>query len=221
MSFEDGRAYIESIEDEHYLESVAAWIEEQEKKREEQIQKNEDDYYASYEPVSKEHKKVSLGTRAQRARTVKKMNNFAQAVLTGTIDQTKKNTKKYKESIVGQVFTDALPQHEKTLSKRREHRKREINLARLSKTNANTANPSLSEQREMKEIDFEDECALWNKLYMEEISQSYEMQARQHRRRYPYTYECEYDSEEIDRHENMRVGDMLGREHLANVNDCY
>jgi hypothetical protein len=150
-------------EEEEYYKNLAKWMREQEMKREEEEQEK-DSHYESYEPVYDVRNKVSRGTRAQRTRNVEKMNNFAQAILTGTIDQTKKNAKKY----ACQVFTDALPQHEKTLSKRREHRKREINLSRLSKTNANTANPSLSEQREMKEIDFEDECALWNKLYIEE-----------------------------------------------------
>jgi len=152
----------DAAEEEEYYKNLAKWMREQEMKREEEQEK--DSHYESYEPVYDVRNKVSRGTRAQRTRNVKKINNFAQAILTGTIDQTKKNAKKY----ACQVFADALPQHAKTLSKRREHRKREINLARLSKTNANTANPSLSEQREMKEIDFEDECALWNKLYIEE-----------------------------------------------------
>ena len=201
-----------------YYKNLAIWMREQEMKREEQ---EEDSYYESYEPVIKEHKILSRGTRAQRTRKVKKMNNFAQAVLTGTIDQTKKNIKKYKKSIIGQAFTDALPQDAKTLAARREHRKREINHARLSKIDANTAGPSPSEQREMKDIEIEENNQFWESIQMEQIRQSHEMQALQYRRRYPYTYECEYDSEEIDRHENMCVGDMLAREHQANVNDCY
>jgi hypothetical protein len=203
MSFEDGRAYIESLEDEHYLDEVAAFIKQKEDEMEEQKQKNEDAYYASYEPVSKEHKKLSRGTRAQRERKDNKMKNLAQAVLTGTLDQTKKNTKKYKNSIVGQVFVDALPQYVKTLSKRREHRKREINLARSSKIDANTACPTPSEQREWKDVESEAEYDFWHNIQMQEIEQRQE------------------SWDDIDRREHRYVGEMLAREHLANVNDCY
>ena len=185
--------------DMEYYKNVAKWMREQEMKREEQ---EEDSYYESYEPVIKEHKILSRGTRAQRTRKVKKMNNFAQAVLTGTIDQTKKNTKKYKKSIIGQVFTDALPQHTKTLDARHEHRKREINHARLSKIDANTAGPTPSEQREMKDIEIEENYNFWHNLQMQEIEQRQES----------WTYN--------DIREQMYHVDRLGREHLANINSC-
>lgn len=193
----------DDAEEEEYYRNLAIWMREQEKKREEEEQKNEYDYYESYEPIYREHNKVSRGTHAQRRRSLMKMNNFAQAVLTGTIDQTKKNTKKYKNSIVGQVFTDALPQHVKTLDARREHRKREINLARLSKIDTNTANPTLSEQREMNDIEVKEFNDFWEDIQMQEIEQRQE------------------SWNDIDRREHRYVGDMLGREHLANVNSCY
>ena len=193
----------EDAGDEEYYKYVAAWIEEQEEKRKAQDEKNEDDYYASYKPGSKEHNNVSQGTRAQRDRKVKKMKNLAQAVLTGTLDQTKKNTKKYKNLIVGQVFTDALPQHTKTLATRREHRKREIDLARLSKIDANTAGPTPSEESETREIEAEAEYDFWHNLQMQEIEQR------------------QVNWNDIDRGENRRVGEMIALEHLANVNSCY
>ena len=190
----------DDAEDIEYYKNLAKWMREQEMKRQEQ---EEDSYCEFSEPVYKEHNKLSRGTRAQRARSVKKMNDFAQAVLTGTIEQTKKNTKKYKKSIVGQVFTDALPQDAKTLAARREHRKREINLARLSKIEANTSGSTPSEQREWKDIESEAEYDFWHNIQMQEIRQ------------------IEQDWNDIDRRENMHVGDRLAYEHLANHNSCY
>ena len=166
---------------------------------------------------------VSRDTSFARKKKNRKDQAEAQLFVTGTLDKSKKNkkyNKKYSTYSASRKDADQLPERAKTLAARREQRKREINLARLSKIDANTAGPTPSEESEMREIEAEESSNAWCAAYMEEAREACEMQKRQHGRRYPYTYEGDYDWEDIDRYENMRVGDMLAREHLANVNYC-
>ena len=137
---------LESLQNDYYRQEVNDLIKQQEDKMEEQKQKNYDAYCDSLEPINRKHNKLSSGTRAKRTRKFNNDENFAQALLTGTIVQTKKNTEKYK-LIPGQVLTDALPQHARTFAARSKHCNRKINFERLAKINKNTPDLTPSEQR--------------------------------------------------------------------------
>ena len=196
-----------------YDEELADWMQEQEEKMREQ---EEEELIV---PI-KSRNHVSLDTSFARQKKNRKARAEAQLFVTGTLDKSKKNkkyNKKYSTYSASRKDADQLPDYARTLSERRAHRKRDIDRARLLKIDANTAGPTPSEESEMKDIEAEQDANFWYNAYMEEVRQANEMQERQHGRKFPYTYELDWDS---DSYENRRVGDMLGSEHLANVNSC-
>lgn len=194
--------------DEEYFAELFDWIKEQEEKS---VSLEYDD---SQDVSVKKHHKLSRGTKAKRKRSAKKREKFAQAILTGTIAKSKKNN-----SDIDQAFADALPQHAKTFEARRKARKTEINRARAAKIHKNTAGPTPSEQEESNIIEAEQSTAFWDRY---DDAEEAHMQAAQNRLGEMYNYMCyEYDSDYADMCEHMRVGEMLGREHLANVNSSY
>lgn len=198
-----------------YDEDLADWMREQEEKMREQ---EEEELIV---PI-KSRNHVSLDTSFARQKKNRKARAEAQLFVTGTLDKSKKNkkyNKKYSTYSASRKDADQLPDYARTLSERRAHRKREIDRARLLKIDANTAGPTPSEESEMKDIEAEQDADFWYNAYMAEARAAYEMQERQHGRKFPYVYECDLDSD-CDRYENRRVGDMLGSEHLANVNSC-
>jgi hypothetical protein len=200
------KAIDESL-DNSYFAKLSDWIQEQEEKSEPL------EYDDSQDVPVKKHYKLSRGTKAKRERSVKKREKFAQAILTGTITKTKK-------SDIEQELVDALPQHAKTFEARCKARKTEINRARAAKIRNNTAGPTPSEQEESQELEAEQYNDYW---YRYDDAHNAHMQAAQDRLGNMYNYMCyEYDSDYADMREHMRehmrVGEMLGREHLANVN---
>ena len=78
----------------------------------------------------KTHTIVSNGKHAAIKRKVKKEHQFTQLMVTGAIG------------------VDAFSQHAMTFVKRHKNRKREINLVRLSKIDANTSNHNFSKRDE-------------------------------------------------------------------------
>jgi hypothetical protein len=189
--------------DNSYFAKLSDWIQEQDEKS---VHLEYDD---SQDVSVKKPNKPSRGTKAKRERSAEKRKKFAQAILTGTIAKTKK-------SDIEQELVDALPQHVKTFEARRKARKTEINRARAAKIRNNTAGPTLSEQEELKVIEAEQSNSFWDRY---DDAHNAHMQAAQDRLGNMYNYMCyEYDSDYTDMREHMRVGEMLGREHLANVN---
>ncbi len=189
--------------DNSYFAKLSDWIQEQDEKS---VPLEYDD---SQDVPVKKHHKLSRGTKAKRERSVKKREKFAQAILTGTIAKTKK-------SDIKQELVDALPQHVKTFEARRKARKTEINRARAAKIRNNTAGPTPSEQEESQELEAEQSNSFWDSY---DAAHAAHMQAAQDRLGNMYNYMCyEFDSDFIDMCEHMRVGEILGREHLANVN---
>jgi hypothetical protein len=192
--------------DNSYFAKLSDWIQEQDEKS---VPLEYDD--SQDVPVKKPKKphKLSRGTKAKRERSVKKREKFAQAILTGTIAKTKK-------SDIEQELVDALPQHAKTFEARRKARKTEINRARAAKIHYNTAGPTPSEQEESQELEAEQSNSFWDRY---DDAHNAHMRDVQDRLGNMYNYMCyEFDSDFIDMCEHMRVGEMLGREHLANVN---
>lgn len=189
--------------DNSYFAKLSDWIQEQDEKS---VPLEYDD---SQDVPVKKHHKLSRGTKAKRERSVKKREKFAQAILTGTIAKTKK-------SDIEQELVDALPQHAKTFEARRKARKTEINRARAAKIHYNTAGPTPSEQEESQELEAEQSNSFWDRY---DDAHNAHMRDVQDRLGNMYNYMCyEFHSDFIDMCEHMRVGEILGREHLANVN---
>jgi hypothetical protein len=194
-----------------YDEELVEWIIEQEElMREEQESRREQQELLEGEltvPI-KGRNYVSRDTSYARKKKNCKHQSEAQLFVTGTLDKSKKNkkyNKMYSTYTASSKDADKLPRNAKTLAARREHRKREINLARLEKTRNNTAGPTPSEKEESNDIEAEQ-----HNDYLAEY---------EHAQNYSCYYD--YDPDYIDMREHMRVGDMLARESLANFNDCY
>jgi hypothetical protein len=171
--------------------------------------------YNDQEIHMKDSNRVSRGTDAQRKRNKRNNEAEAQIIVTGTLDMSKENKnyiKKYQGSIANQEVVDELPQHAKTLDARREHRKREINLARLSKIEANTSGPTLSEQREIKDFEYEAESDILINRQINELEQ--ERYAEEQRRHRIEHFFARFDCDDNDRREEMRVYD-------ANMTSLY
>jgi hypothetical protein len=202
-----------------YDEELVEWfIEQEELMREEQESRREQQELECELTVPiKGRNYVSPDTSYARKKKNRKHQSEAQLFVTGTLDKSKKNkkyNKMYSTYTASSKDADKLPRNAQTLAARREHRKREINLARLEKTRNNTAGPTPSEQQESQELEAEQYNDYWY---------SYDAaHAAQDRLGNMYNYMCyEFDSDFIDMCEHMRVGEMMGREHLANVNSSY